>query len=58
MVPSSVAASATTITERAPATTRENTSRPTWSVPNQWVPEGALLTELRSCSNGVYGPMW
>ena len=42
VTPRSVASGATVSTAAAPASTRENTSRPTLSVPNQWAALGAL----------------
>ena len=42
MIASSVAAGAMCIVLRAPAITRESTSRPSWSVPNGYLPLGLL----------------
>ena len=40
-MPSKVASGATFSVSDAPASTRESTSRPSWSVPNQWPDPGA-----------------
>ena len=57
MVPSSVARVAITSTEREPTSTREKTSRPIWSVPNQCADDGPLLTASRSWLYGLWGAM-
>ena len=54
-VPSSVASGATIRTSRAPTITRENTSRPSWSVPNQCAPDGAWLIAFRFWAYGLCG---
>ena len=43
-VPSSVARGQTIRMYRAPTMTRDSTSRPIWSVPNQCAPDGAWFT--------------
>ena len=35
--------------------TREKTSRPSWSVPNQYFPDGALLANSSCCACGSCG---
>ena len=39
----------------APTMTRDSTSRPSWSVPNQCAPDGGWLLASRSCASGSYG---
>ena len=46
-VPSSVASGAMIRMSLAPTSTRESTSRPSESVPNQWAPTGARLNWIR-----------
>ncbi len=51
-------ANATATTEMSaefatPAATREKTSRPNWSVPNQWSPDGRLETRGRVLGDRV-----
>ena len=52
-VPSSVASGAMIRMSRAPTMTRESTSRPSWSVPNQCAPDGAWLNASRFCVERV-----
>src|SRR5579875_894024 len=52
-VPMSVASGATMRMSRAPAITRANMSRPSWSVPNQCAPDGPLLIDSRFWANGL-----
>ena len=40
---------------REPTITRENMSRPSWSVPNRCALDGALLIPSRFCANGLCG---
>ena len=40
---------------REPTITRENMSRPSWSVPNQCALDGALLIPRRFCVYGLWG---
>lgn len=58
-VPTTVA-KATATTEisaelATPAATRENTSRPNWSVPNQCTADGGCRREGGSCASGSNG---
>ena len=54
-VPRSVASGAMMRMLRAPTMTRESTSRPSWSVPNQCPETGRWLTASRSCPSGSCG---
>ena len=54
MIPSSVASGATLSVSEAPASTREKTSRPSWSVPNQCAELGPRST-ASLCSSGSSG---
>jgi hypothetical protein len=51
--PSAVASGATVSTGAAPAITRENTSRPRLSVPNQWLELGAASVCSGSTACGL-----
>ena len=55
VTPRSVASGATVSTAAAPASTRENTSRPTLSVPNQWAVLGALRVSEAVIAWGSWG---
>ena len=52
-VPSSVASGATIRMSLAPTMTRESTSRPSESVPNQCAPDGASLNAVRLPVTGL-----
>ena len=54
-VPSSVASGAMIRMSREPTITRENMSRPSWSVPNQCALDGALLIPSRFWAYGLCG---
>src|SRR5213592_4774551 len=54
-VPRIVASGVTSRMVRAPAMTRDSTSRPSWSVPNQCAPDGPALLASRFCASGLYG---
>ncbi len=41
--------------DRDPTMTRENTSRPSWSVPNQCAADGGELVASRLCASGLCG---
>src|SRR5436190_15635212 len=55
MVPRMVASGVTTRMSLAPTMTRESTSRPRLSVPNQCAPDGGLLLNSSCCASGLYG---
>src|SRR6185437_13002942 len=55
MVPRMVASGVTIRMSRAPTMTRESTSRPRLSVPNQCAPDGGLLLNSSCCASGLYG---
>ena len=40
---------------RAPVMTRDSTSRPSGSVPNQCAPDGAAFVPSSCCASGLYG---
>ena len=54
-VPSKVASGATVRMSREPAMTRENTSRPSWSVPNQCSRDGGNSVFSMSSAIGIVG---
>ena len=54
-VPSSVASGAMIRMSREPTITRENMSRPSWSVPNRCALDGALLIPSRFWAYGLCG---
>src|SRR3954447_6320779 len=55
MVPRMVASGVTTRMSRAPTRTRDSTSRPRVSVPNQCALDGPVLLNSSCCSSGLYG---
>ena len=54
-VPRMVAQNAITMIGREPTTTRENTSRPSASVPNQCAELGPMSVAMKSSSSGLMG---
>ena len=54
-VPSRVASGVMIRMYLAPMMTRDSTSRPSGSVPNQCAPDGAWLSASRFCASGLYG---
>ena len=54
-VPTRVASGATMRMLCAPTSTRERTSSPRASVPNQWAPDGAVLMLSRFWASGLKG---
>ena len=54
-VPSRVASGVMIRMSLAPAMTRDSTSRPSGSVPNQCAPDGAWLLASSCCASGLYG---
>ena len=54
-VPRMVASGVMTRMFRAPTMTRESTSRPSGSVPNQCAPDGPVLVLSSCCASGLYG---
>ena len=55
MVPRMVASGVMIRMSLAPVMTRDSTSRPSGSVPNQCAPDGAALLESKFCVSGLYG---
>ena len=55
MVPMMVASGVMIRMSLAPTMTRDSTSRPSGSVPNQCAPDGAALAESKFCASGLYG---
>src|SRR5690242_59011 len=55
MVPRMVASGVTIRMSLAPTMTRDSTSRPRLSVPNQCAPDGGLLLNSSCCASGLYG---
>ena len=56
-VPSTVASGVMTRMSRDPMMTRDSTSRPSWSVPNQCAADGPALADSRLWASGLYGAM-
>ena len=54
-VPSRVASGVMIRMSLAPVMTRDSTSRPSWSVPNQCADDGAALAASSCCASGLYG---
>ena len=55
MVPRMVASGVTIRMSLDPTRTRESTSRPRLSVPNQCAPDGPVLLNSSCCASGLYG---
>jgi hypothetical protein len=55
MVPRMVASGVMIRMVLAPTMTRDSTSRPSGSVPNQCAPDGAWLAASSCCASGLYG---
>src|SRR6201996_5165416 len=54
-VPRMVASGVMNRMSRAPTRTRDSTSRPSGSVPNQWAPDGPALAASNCWASGLYG---